>query len=215
MLFNTTVEPISQYLKTIQEVYGEDLYNEINEKFDIFKQHLINIWPAREKIIERFLSEKDGGLQANILIDKFGVLHDLRSFVEKLRKRLIDEAGAPETVFSHLLNQGDADGLFLPFKFKKPIQLKIPGRSYPMPIGSSVILEKELEIINKHLKIERSFKINVLPDFIEASSYEIDKFESQYMIDPSFWIKFGFVVLRTLNIKARDAKMPVIFHDGT
>ncbi|MCD4656393.1 MAG: hypothetical protein K8S87_02500 [Planctomycetes bacterium] len=215
MLFNATVEPISQYLQTIQEVYGEDTYIEISEKFDVFKEHLFDIWSARTKIIEKFMSESDGGLQANIMIDKFGLLQDLRSFVKKLRDRLIEEAGAPETIFMHLLNQGDADGIYLPFKFKKPIQLKIPGRAYPMPIGSSVMLEKELEIINKHLKIEKTFKTPVLPEFIEASSREIDKFETEYVIDPSFWIKFGFVVLRTLNNKARDAKMPIVFHDGT
>jgi hypothetical protein len=149
------------------------------------------------------------------MIDKFGLFQDLRSFAKRLKKRLVEEAGAPSTIFLHLLNQGDADGILLPFKFKKPIQLKIPGRTYPMPVGSSVLLEKELEIINKHLKIENTFKIAVLPDFIEATSEQIDHFETEYSVDPSFWIKFGFVVLRTLNMKARKTQMPVIFHDGT
>ena len=214
MLFNATVEPIPQYLQTVKKVYDEDTYSEMTQKFDVLKQYLLRMWSSRSDIIEQFLADNRGGLQANIMIDKFGIFQDLREFASKLRKRLIEEAGAPTTVFTHLLNQGDADGVFLPFKFKKPIQLKIPGRAYSMPVGSSVILEKELEIINKHLKIENSFRITILPDFIEATSREIDQFEMAYSVDPSFWIKFGFVVLRTLNSKARSLNMPVIFHDG-
>ncbi len=214
MLFNASVEPIPQYLETIQEVYDKKTYKRIKSKFDFLINHLTKIWPAKADSIKSKLNANDGGLKANIMVDKFGLFKDLREFASELEQRLIAEAGVDVDIspFAHLLNLSDTDGVCLPFRFAHPLQLEIPGRSYPFPVSSSANLEKELELLNKHLKVERTFKITHLPEFIEASSKQIEDFEKEYAIDPSFWIKFGFVVLRTLNNTARKYKLPIIFH---
>ena len=214
MLFNASVEPIPQYLETMQEVYDKKIYKRLKTKFDALNAHLLKLWSLKADLIKNLLTKNEGGLKANIMVDKFGLFRDVKEFAADLQARLISEGGASPNPgpLAHILNQGDTDGVFLPFKFTNPMQLKIPGRAHSFPVSSSVILEQELQLLNQHLKVERTFKIIHLPEFIEATSKQIEMFEKEHAVDPSFWIKFGFVVLRTLNLTARENKLPIIFH---
>lgn len=212
--FNASVEPITHYLEqTVRKAFGKKEYRQIKATFDQLTAHLKKLFASKADAVQRILYETEGGLQANHLIDRFGVLRDLREYAEELAERLIDEGGAaPDPPpFAHLLNLGDGDGVLLPFKFAHPFQLQVKGR-VPFPVSSCVNLRDELNLLNKHLKVEQTFKLSQLPPLLEATQAQIEQFEKMYDVDPSFWIKFGFTVLRTLNNVALEYRLPVIFH---
>ena len=213
MQFNASVEPITHYLEqTVRKACGKKEYRQIKATFDQLTVHLKKLFATKADAVQKILYQTEGGLQANHLIDRFGVMRDLREYADELGDRLID-SGAPADPhpFAHLMNLGDGDGVLLPFKFATPFQLQVKGR-LPFPVSSCVNLRDELNTLNKHLKVEQTFKLSQLPPLLEATSAQIEQFEKMYDVDPSFWIKFGFTVLRTLNTVALEYRLPVIFH---
>ncbi|MGE0431334.1 MAG: hypothetical protein AB7K09_06990 [Planctomycetota bacterium] len=214
MQFNASVEPINHYLEeTVRKACGKKEYRQIKATFDALTLHLKKVFAGKADAVQKILFETAGGLQANHLIDKFGVMRDLRDYAEELTEALVKRGGADPAnpPFAHLMNLGDGDGVLLPFRFATPFQLQVKGR-VPFPVSSCVNLRDELNIINKHLKVEHTFKLSQLPPLLEATSAQIEQFEKMYDVDPSFWIKFGFTVLRTLNTVALEYRLPVIFH---
>lgn len=215
MLFNASVEPITHYIEqTVRPNVSRKDYKETKRTFDAMTAHLKKLWPGKAESVQSILYGAAGEMVANIKIDKFGVLRDLREYIEQLQLQLIDDGQLPtgEKLFPHLMNLSDSDNVCLPIRFSTPIVCPIPGRGYPLQISSCVALRDELKQLDEHLQVTRTFKMAQLPPFIEANAEQIAQFERMYDVDPSFWAKFGYSVLLTLNNHALKHKLPIIFH---
>lgn len=68
--------------------------------------------------------------------------------------------------FPHLIDHSDADGFYFPIDFKAPILLEAPNgeQTWQVGVGSSQALLRELNELNKHLKMT--------VDYGEAGGYE-------------------------------------------
>lgn len=214
MHFDVRVLPITSYLDALKAELPKKEYKAFKDKVDVVVKQLIKRWPTKADEVKHRLLDPKGEMVGNIVIDRFAPLQELREFARDLGQRLIAETGMPAEPppFAHLLNTADTDGMLIPIKFKTPMSLTIPGRQYPFQLGSILNLRDELDMLNQHLHVERTFKLHNLPPFVKATAEQMEKMEVDYHLDDRFWIKFAFVVLRSLNTKAIEHKCPMIFH---
>lgn len=60
----------------------------------------------------------------------------------------------PFTPFEHLIKHSDADGFYIPIDFAEPFDIGEPGEEFwACSLGSSKALLRELDELNKHLKM--------------------------------------------------------------
>lgn len=147
-------------------------------------------------------------------IDRQGVLHDLREFTAKIEDKSYVSCsnGTQKSSFPHLMQSMERFAFYIPVEFPDPIWVTLDADSEPIPVGSALKLEKELESLNEHLKVEETFRLTKMVDFFAASDRDIAKFESTAdMHGGNFWVKFGYVLIRKLAHKSVEHSLPIVF----
>lgn len=147
-------------------------------------------------------------------IDRQGVLHDLREFAAKLEDKSYVSIveGNQKSSFPHLMQSKERFAFYIPVEFPDPLWVSLDPNTDPIPVGSSVKLESELDSLNEHLRVEETFKLKKMVDFFAASDKEIAKFESTAdMQGGHFWVKFGYVLIRKLAHKSVEHSLPIVF----
>jgi hypothetical protein len=150
---------------------------------------------------------------AHIRLDKTGLLHDLKAYAAGLEgtdlKELMVGKSAP-TAFPNLLRHREKNSFYWPVDFAEPMWVSTDGTD-SVPVGSSAGLLRELEKVNQMLKVEKTFRMTKMVDYMDAGEHEVAKIETYYDISGKFWLKFGFLVLRKLAEKSLATNLPVIF----
>ncbi len=158
--------------------------------------------------------QAQGGTVTSFRIDRQGVLHDLREFAAKLEDKSYVSIveGNQKSSFPHLMQSKERNAYYIPVEFPDPIWVSLDPNLEPVPVGSSVKLESELDALNEHLRVEETFKLKKMVDFFQASDREIAKFESTAdMQGGQFWVKFGYVLIRKLAHKSVEHSLPIVF----
>lgn len=158
--------------------------------------------------------QKKGEVVCSFKIDRQGVLHDLREYAAKLEDKsyvsIVEEN--QKSSFPHLMQSQERFAFYIPVEFPEPLWVALDPTSEPIPVGSSVKLEAELDALNESLRVEETFKLKKMVDFFAASDKEIAKFESTAdMQGGQFWIKFGYVLIRKLAHKSVENGLPIVF----
>ena len=68
----------------------------------------------------------------------------------------------------------------------------------------------KLNELNKTLKVEKTFRLQKMVDYMDADEREIAKIETYMDVSGKFWVKFGFLVARKLAEKSVETNLPVV-----
>ncbi|NUN50373.1 MAG: hypothetical protein HUU15_16290 [Candidatus Brocadiae bacterium] len=158
---------------------------------------------------------EEGGVKpaAHLMIDRTGVLTDLKKYAAKLEGTDLAQVmvgKTAETRFPNLLRHRERNSYYWPVDFEEPVWVNADGTE-PIPVGSSGGLLRELAEINTVLKVEKTFRMQKMVDFMDADEREIAKIETFMDVSGTFWIKFGFLVIRKLAEKSEKTNLPIIF----
>lgn len=157
--------------------------------------------------------QRDGECVCNLKVDRLGVLQDLRMFAGELDQKSTTDIyeGKVDSRFVHLIRNRDRDAFYLPIDFPEPMLiLEHETREY-LPVGSAVRLQRELDLLNREIRIEKTFKLKGMVDFFQAGDEEIRQFDLRFGNDPQFWMKFSFVLLQKLAKKSVECGFPILF----
>jgi hypothetical protein len=149
---------------------------------------------------------------AHIRIDRIGVLKDLKAYAASLEGTDVTEVmkgkGVP-TAFPNLLRHREKNSYYWPVDFAEPMWINVDGEE-PVPVGSSGGLLKELDKINEMLKVEKTFRMQKMVDYMDANERDIAKIETHMDVSGKFWLKFGFLVIRKLAQKSVETNLPIV-----
>lgn len=169
---------------------------------------------ALQDVVAGPWDQNKGETVCSFKIDRQGVLHDLREFAAKLEDKSYVSIveGNQKSSFPHLMQSKERLAFYIPVEFPEPVWVSLDPSTDPIPVGSSVKLEAELESLNEHLRVEETFRLKKMVDFFAASDKEIAKFESTTgMQGEHFWTKFGYVLIRKLAHKSVEHSLPIAF----
>lgn len=156
----------------------------------------------------------EGTMICHIRIDKLGVFQELRQYANEVQNPsqpdLLENRFEPNS-FLHVLRHRERQAYYLPIDFPDPFNVQPETGADLIPVASSVRVMEELGRMNKELKVETSFKIRGMKDFVEATEANIAQFESSFNSADRFWVKFGFLVLQRLAAQGVKHRLPVIF----
>ncbi len=79
-----------------------------------------------------------------------------------------------------------------------------------MPVSSAPAALRELEEINPRLRVDETFALRRMVDFLDASERDIQAYESRYGADEGFWPRFAFVLIRKLAGVSAERGLPAI-----
>lgn len=155
----------------------------------------------------------EGDCVCHIKVAKLGVLQELKDYAARLDNvhiHAIKTGGAP-TRFPHLIEINEQQGFIVPEDFSYPILAKLRKMSGQFPVLSSYRLQSELAEINKVLNVEKTFRIEKMPRFMETKDDDIAHFEASFNVGGDFWCKFGFLILTKVVEQSIEHKLPAIF----
>lgn len=157
--------------------------------------------------------QSPGECLCNLRVDRMGVLQDLRTFAARQDDQSATEVfnGNAESRFRHLIKNRDRSSFYIPIDFAEPFMIHDPETRDLVPVGSSVRLRRELTLLNKDLKVEETFQIKKMVDFLQATAQDIARYEVSFANDPLFWVKFGYVLLDKLAQKSIQSRLPIVF----
>lgn len=150
---------------------------------------------------------------AHIRIDRMGVLKDLKHYAAELEGSDVNEVMKGKhvpTQFPNLLRHREKNSYYWPVDFVEPMWINVDGEE-PVPVGSSGGLLKELDKVNSVLKVEKTFRMQKMVDYMDADEREIAKIETYMDVSGKFWLKFGFLVMRKLAQKSVETNLPIVF----
>jgi hypothetical protein len=156
---------------------------------------------------------KDGECVCNLRVDRLGVLQDLRTFAAQEDNQSATEVfnGNAESRFLHLIKNRDRASYYIPVDFAEPLMIHDAETREMVPVGSSLRLQRELGLLNKTLRVQETFQIKKMVDYLQATSKDISRYERNFANDPLFWVKFGYILLDKLVRKSVEAGLPIIF----
>ncbi|MBI3272223.1 MAG: hypothetical protein HYZ53_24745 [Planctomycetes bacterium] len=175
--------------------------------------HAINGAIRRQAVEPADWAAKESDCVCNLRIDRLGVLQDLRTFAAQQDNQSATEiySGSAESRFTHLIKNRDRRSYYVPVDFPEPIMIHDADTRDLLPIGSSVRLLRELLTLNKILRVQDTFQIRKMVDFLQATAKDISRYETTYANDPLFWVKFGYILLDKLARQSVDGGLPIVF----
>jgi len=165
----------------------------------------INSQVVGQKFAPDGWDKQAGDCVCNLKVAKMGLVKELKTWL----KNGLDEDPAPQWPHLHALR--DRPCLLIPVKFAQPLQVDPGGGEEAVPVGSSPALQQELAEINRRFRIDETFAIKKMVDYMDATDRDIAIYESKLGTSEGFWAKFSYVLLKKLTDVSVEKKLPVIF----
>ncbi len=141
---------------------------------------------------------KPGGCACNLKVARLGLIKELKNFV----KGAVD---AP-----HLQALRDRPCYLAPFDFAEPLRVDPGGGEEAIPVSSAPRVRAELAAVNERLRIDETFAIKKMVDFLDATERDIEVYEKRLGTADGFWAKFAYVLLRKLADVSAEKNLPAI-----
>ena len=78
-------------------------------------------------------------------------------------------------------------------------------------MASAVGVREELAAINKQFRIDDTFAIKKMVDYMDATERDIAIYEQRLGSQDGFWPKFAYVLIKKLADVSVEKKLPAIF----
>ncbi|MCK6439228.1 MAG: hypothetical protein L6Q71_03385 [Planctomycetes bacterium] len=211
MIFDAKVVGLPNHLELVRERLGKEDCAHETKKFERTRKALQSKNAKLSDDIAALFKKKADPV-THIYFERFGLLGPLQQWAcarDGTTPAKVQQENA-WTSFLHTTLLGCNESLILPMDLAVPVEVDIEDQEHTYPVCSAQRLDKEMELANKTLKIEKTFKLPNIPDFIDARRKETKKLEKDADLDEAFWAKFGLVVLRHLVRKSLEHKLPVV-----
>lgn len=149
---------------------------------------------------------RPGECVCNLRVARMGLVKEFKTYV-----RGFADAAEGEEPWPHLAALRDRPCLLLPVEFFRPLSVSPGGGEEPLPVASSLRARAELEAINARLRIDETFALRKMVDYLDATERDIAIYESRLGAQEGFWPRFTFVLLRKLCDASATHGLPVLF----
>ncbi len=148
--------------------------------------------------------DRTGSCVCNLRVAKTGLMGEFRNY---LRNTLDSEAvkGWP-----HLMGIRDRACYLLPHDFAKPMAVSPGSGEDTLPVVSAAAAQRELAEVNRRLRIDETFALKKMVDFLDATGKDIQMYESRFGAQEGFWPRFAYVLLKKLADVSADRGLPGI-----
>jgi len=119
--------------------------------------------------------------------------------------------GQAEARWPHLHVLRDRPCLMVPVPFTRPISADPGGGEEAFPVASATAICEELAAINKKFRIDETFALKKMVDFMDAKERDISIYEQRLGSQDGFWPKFAYVLIKKLADVSVEKKLPAIF----
>jgi len=145
-----------------------------------------------------------GDCVCHLRVAKMGLVKELKNWLK------IGLDGTAEGKWPHLHVLRDRPCLMVPVPFTKPFSA--PGaEEEPLPVASAFAVRDELAAVNKKFRIDETFAIKKMVDYMDATERDIAIYEQRLGSQDGFWPRFAYVLLRKLADVSVEKKLPAIF----
>jgi hypothetical protein len=146
-----------------------------------------------------------GDTVCHLKVAKMGLVKELKTWLK------IHTDGAAEATWPHLHVLRDRPCLMVPVPFTRPFTAEAAGGEEGIPVASATRVGEELAAINKKFKIDETFAIRKMVDYMDATERDIAIYEQRLGSQDGFWPKFAYVLLKKLSDVSVEKKLPAIF----
>jgi hypothetical protein len=99
----------------------------------------------------------------------------------------------------------------VPVAFTRPFSVEQSGGDETIPVASAVGVRDELAAVNRKFRIDETFAIKKMVDYMDATDRDISIYEQRLGSQEGFWPRFAYVLLRKLADVSVEKKLPAIF----
>jgi hypothetical protein len=145
-----------------------------------------------------------GECVCNLRVAKMGLIRELKTWV----KNAPDGEAPPAWI--HLEALRDRPCMMVPAAFDSPLKVDPGSGEEPFPVSSSLKLQEELSAINQRFRIDETFALKKMVDYLDATERDISIYESRYGMSEGFWAKFAYVLLKKLADVSAEKRLPVL-----
>ena len=163
----------------------------------------INLQVVGQKANPDGWESQDGGCICNLRVAKMGLVRELKSWIGTGHETAPSE-------WPHLHALRDRPCMLVPRIFGAPISVDPGGGEEAIPVASAVRVRAELGEINDRFRIDETFALKKMVDFLDATERDISIYESKLGTSEGFWAKFSYVLLKKLVDVSVEKNLPVL-----
>lgn len=149
--------------------------------------------------------EQAGDCVCNLRVAKMGLVKELKNWL----KNGLEEDSAAKWPHLHALR--DRPCMLVPVPFAAPLSVDPGGGEEPFPVASSVRAQAELSEVNQRFRIDETFALKKMVDYLDATERDIALYESRLGTSEGFWAKFSYVLLKKVADVSVEKRLPVLF----
>jgi hypothetical protein len=145
-----------------------------------------------------------GDCVCHLRVAKMGLVRELKTWLR------IGLDGQAEARWPHLHTLRDRPCLMLPVRFPVPISADPGGGEEALPVASAPWVLDELAAVNKKFRIDETFALKKMVDFMDATERDITIYEQRLGSQDGFWPKFAYVLIKKLADVSVARTLPAI-----
>jgi hypothetical protein len=202
--FNARVEPLWHTYGQIEASLG--FFDRRRERKKV--EHVlaaINAAVVAQKGNPEHWDKTPGECVCHLRVAKMGLVKELKNWLK------IGLDGKAEARWPHLHVLRDRPCLMVPVPFARPFSADPGGGEEAIPVASAPGVRDELAAINSKFRIEDTFAIKKMVDYMDATERDIAIYEQRLGSQEGFWPKFAYVLVRKLAEVSVSKKLPAIF----
>jgi len=146
-----------------------------------------------------------GECVCHLRVAKMGLVKELKNWLK------IGLDGTAEAKWPHLHVLRDRPCLMVPVPFTRPLSADPGGGEELLPVASAAGVREELAAINKRFRIDETFAIRKMVEYMDATERDIAIYEQRLGSQDGFWPKFAYVLIKKLADVSVEKNLPAIF----
>jgi hypothetical protein len=150
-------------------------------------------------------SDRTGECICNLRVAKMGLVRELKTWLKT------GSEGDASAKWPHLNVLRDRPCMIIPVPFAAPVSAEPGGDEEPIPVASAERLKAELAEVNAEFRIDETFAIKKMVDYMDATDRDIALYEKRLGTSEGFWAKFSYVLLKKLADVSVEKRLPVFF----
>lgn len=202
--FNARVEPVWHTFTQIEATLG--FFDRRRERKKVERVvESINSLVSGQKGNPAGWEKVGGDCVCHLRAAKMGLVRELKTWLK------IGLDGKAEGLWPHLHVLRDRPCMMIPLRFSKPISVDPGGGEEALPVASAPWVIEELAAVNKKFRIDDSFAIKKMVDYMDATERDIAIYEQRLGSQDGFWPKFAYVLIKKLADVSVAKNLPAIF----
>ncbi len=202
--FNARVEPVWHTFNQIEASLG--FFDRRRERKKVEKViDGINSAVVGQKGNPGGWEKTTGECVAHLRVAKMGLVRELKTWIK------IGTDGQAEGRWPHLHVLRDRPCMLVPVRFSVPLTIDQGNGEEVLPVASAPWVLEELAAINKKFRIDDTFALKKMVDFMDATDRDIQIYEQRLGSQDGFWPKFAYVLIKKLADVSAQKALPAIF----